>query len=133
MGLLESSREVLKIAAQIANPELVTAATKANVEALELSAKNMELHKLAGDLLNQVKELQEKLKLSGEVFVEGDFAYREGDQAAYCVRCWDVDRRLVHVIRVAGQRMSGDPGCPECKTRWVMYRPNPRPNTKVSG
>ena len=37
MGLLESSMEVMKLAGKIANPELVQAVTKANVEALELS------------------------------------------------------------------------------------------------
>ena len=43
MGVLESSMEVVKLAGKIANPELVQAATKANVEALELSHKNLEL------------------------------------------------------------------------------------------
>jgi len=37
MGLLDSSLEVMKLAGKIANPELVQATTKANIEALELS------------------------------------------------------------------------------------------------
>jgi hypothetical protein len=43
MGLIDTSLEVLKLASKIANPELVQAATRANIEALELSSKNLEL------------------------------------------------------------------------------------------
>jgi hypothetical protein len=117
MGLLETSLEVVKLAAKVANPELVQAATKANIEALELSTKNIELHKRAGELESRVKELEEQLKLVGEVFREGDFVYRNEDPRAHCSRCWDFEHRLIHIIMLdkgAGRGMG--PGCPQCKT-----------------
>ena len=45
MGLLETSLEVVNLAAKVANPELVQAATQANIEALQLTAKNLEMQK----------------------------------------------------------------------------------------
>src|SRR6202795_4991733 len=103
MGLIDTSLEVLKLASKIANPELVQAATRANIEALELSGKNLELRQRAEELENQVKELKAQLLLTGEVFREGDLVFREGDlvfregeQRGYCSRCWDVERKLVH-------------------------------------
>ena len=58
MGLIDTSLEVLKLASKIANPELVQAATRANIDALELSGKNLELRQPAEELENQVKELK---------------------------------------------------------------------------
>jgi hypothetical protein len=113
MGLLESSMEVLKLAGKIANPELVQAATKANIEALELSTKNLELQKSITDLDKKVAELEAKLVLVGEVFRKGDFVYRENDPDPYCSRCWDVDRRLVHIMKGG---LGTRPTCPQCKT-----------------
>ena len=57
MGVVETSLEVLKLATKIANPSLVQAATKANIEALEISGKNLALHKQVSELENKVKEI----------------------------------------------------------------------------
>lgn len=125
MGLLDSSMEVMKLAGKIANPELVQAAMKANVEALELSSKNLELQRKATQLEAQVGDLQAKLKLTGEVFHHQSLVFREGDNDAYCSRCWDVDRNLIHVIRM-NQSSGVGRGCPECKTSVLAILPNPR-------
>ncbi|MGA2236144.1 MAG: hypothetical protein ABSG23_11770 [Terriglobales bacterium] len=120
MGLVETSLEVVKLATKIANPELVQAATKANIEALEISGRNLELRKHAEELESKVKQLEAQLVLTGEVFREGDFVYREGESGACCSRCWDVDNRLVHIIWV-----EFGPGCPQCKIHAFHVVPNP--------
>jgi hypothetical protein len=129
MGLLESSLEVVKLAGKIANPELVQAATQANIEALEVSMKNVELQKQMAGLEAQVKDLEAKLKLTGEVFREGEFVYLDGESRGYCSRCWDVDRRLVHIIHYLGQGTGMRPGCPQCKTVTRGMAQNPRMKT----
>jgi hypothetical protein len=117
MSLLETSLEVVKLAAKVANPELVQAATRANIEALELSKQNIELHKHAGDLQTKIKELEAKLSLVGEVFRKGHFIYHDGDPGPHCSRCWDVEHKLVHIIMLdKGAGRGIGPGCPECKT-----------------
>ena len=127
MSLLESSLQVVKIATALANPELLQAATKANIEALEVSGKNLELHKHAGELESKVKELEAKLALTGEVFRDGDFVFREGERGGYCSRCWDAEHKLIHIIQMDkehGRDMG--PGCPQCKTRTWGTPQNPQ-------
>jgi hypothetical protein len=127
MGLLDTSLEVVKLAAKVANPELVQAATKANIEALELSKKNLELQKEMGELARRVEELEGKLTLTGKVFREAGFVYLEGDPDGFCSRCWEVDHKLVHIIQMHVGKEGVKPACPECKTAtWHHPPPNPR-------
>jgi hypothetical protein len=127
MGLVETSLEVVKLATKLANPELVQTATKANIEALELSGKNLELHRHASDLENKVRALEAQLTLVGEVFREGDFVFRDGEPSGHCSRCWDADRKLVHIIMMDKGKGAGmGPGCPECKTYTRGRGQNPR-------
>jgi hypothetical protein len=127
MGLLESSLEVVKLAGKIANPELVQAATQANIEALEVSMKNVELQKQLTALEALLKDLEEKLKLRGEIFREGDYVFLDGDPMGFCSRCWDVDRRLVHILRMdIGVGRGFANGCPQCKTSSRLSAQNPR-------
>jgi hypothetical protein len=127
MGLLETSLKVVKLAAKVANPELVQAATQANIEGLQLSAKNLEMQKKMSELEAHVRELEEKLALTGKVFREGGFVYMEGDPEGLCSRCWEVDRKLVHIIQMHFGKEGVRPGCPECKTAMWHHPPlNPR-------
>lgn len=128
MSLLDSSLQVVKIAAAMANPELLQAATKANVEALELSTKNLDLHKNAEELKNKVKELEAQLALVGEVFRDGDLVFHEGERGGCCSRCWDVEHKLVHIVQMdKGNRPGTGHGCPHCKTFYGDWRAqNPR-------
>src|SRR5271157_4207302 len=115
MGLVETSLEVVKLATKLANPELVQTATKANIEALELSGKNLELHKNAEELKNKVKELEAQLALTGEVFRDGDLVFREGERGGYCSRCWDFEHKLIHIVQMdKGKGQGVGSGCPQC-------------------
>lgn len=127
MGLLESSREVVKLAGKLANPELVQAAMQANMDALEVSTKNLELQKQITTLEAEMKDLEAKLKLTGEIFREGDYVFLDGDPMGFCSRCWDVDRRLVHIVRMdMGAGRGFHLACPQCKTSSRMSAQNPR-------
>ena len=128
MGLLETSLEIVKLATKLANPELVQTATKANIEALELSSKNLEFHKNVEYLKGRVKELEAQLALTGEVFRDGDLIFREGERGGYCSRCWDVEHKLVHIVQMdKGKGLGAGPGCPQCKTFfWFGHVQNPR-------
>jgi hypothetical protein len=133
MGLLDSSMEVMKLAGKIANPELVQAAMKANVEALDLSNKNLELQRELTHLADQVKELQEKVRLTGIVFrapQNTSVVFLEGDPTGFCSHCWDADRQLIHIIRMNNQHHEGL-GCPHCKTM-LLNRSVQNPRMKVA-
>ncbi|HEY1800128.1 MAG TPA: hypothetical protein VGG46_04260 [Terriglobales bacterium] len=135
MGLLETSLEVVKIAGKLANPELIQAATKANVEALELSQQNLELQRRLAKLDDKIRELDDKLKLTGMVFrapENTNVVFLEGDRTGFCSHCWDAERRLIHVIRMNNANHSGL-GCPHCKTMLLnLSVQNPRMKTAVN-
>jgi hypothetical protein len=132
MGFLDTSLEIMKLAGKIANPELVQAVTKANIEALELSQANIDLQKIVSALQNQVADLEGKLKLTGEVFRDSGFVYLEGDPDGFCSRCWEVDHKLVHIIQMHVGKDGVKPACPECKTAmWHHPPPNPRKAKKA--
>ncbi|MGC2473547.1 MAG: hypothetical protein WA485_04380 [Candidatus Sulfotelmatobacter sp.] len=136
MGLLETSLEVVKIAGKLANPELIQAATKANIEALELSKQNLELQKRATALDDKIRELDDKLKLTGVVFRAPENAsvvFLEGDPTGFCSHCWDAERRLIHIIRMNNANHSGL-GCPHCKTMLLNRSvQNPRMKAATDG
>lgn len=136
MGLLETSLEVVKIAGKLANPELIQAATKANIEALELSQQNLGLQRRVAELDDKIRELDDKLKLTGVVFrapENANVVFLEGDPTGSCSHCWDAERRLIHIIRMNNSNHSGL-GCPHCKTMLLnLSVQNPRMKTTING
>jgi len=119
MGLLDTTKEVAKIAAMLANPDLVQMAMKANIEALELSQTNLELQKKVAELEGQLKDVQAKQDLEKDVFRENGLVFRKGDEEPCCSHCWDVKRVLVHIVKPAMK----SPECPACKTSYPRARP----------
>ncbi len=48
------------------------------------------------------------------------FYYKKGDDQPYCARCWDVDRKAVHLVGPT-QDSEGNEAfrCPQCKILWL--------------
>jgi hypothetical protein len=121
MGLVETTIEVTKLAGKLANPELLQEATKANTEALAMSRENLDLHKKVMHLEAQIQQLQARAEVTARVFRNGGFMFLEGDPAPHCSKCWDADRKLIHLREVGARR------CPVCDTPNIQDLPvNPR-------
>jgi len=58
MSILETSREIVKLATRVGNPELIRAAMTAMSEVFELSSTNLELQKRLAQLEKEVEELK---------------------------------------------------------------------------
>jgi hypothetical protein len=114
MGLLDTTMELAKLAGTIANPELVQEALKANKEALELSRENLELQKRIVELEERMRQFQAQAELSAKLFRNGKYVYKDRDPTPLCSRCWDVNRKPVHIFFTLGTGLH----CPECKTRF---------------
>ncbi len=122
MGILDTTMEMAKLAGTLANPELVEEALKANREALELSRDNLELQKRVLELEGLVKQLQAQQDVSKALLRNGDYVYQDGDPTAFCPRCWDADRKLIHLHIIAFKGVH----CPECKTQYNQsHKQNP--------
>lgn len=62
----------------------------------------------------EIAALKKALELSGEVSKFGDAYFRRGDKDPLCVRCWEVDNRLLHIVR----RDRGTYTCTKCLTAY---------------
>lgn len=121
MGILQDSLQVMKIAARLANPELLERVTALNEQVVELSSKNVELQERAFGLDRELQQAYEKLRLIGEVERRDNFVYLKGETAPSCPRCFDVDRKIVHIIETREPKIGIHPLCPECKTNFGVY------------
>jgi hypothetical protein len=123
MALLDTLLTVTKIATQVANPDLVTETTKANIEALELSRDNVTLQKRVNELEHELKDLSGKRDIAKTVYHLEDFVFRDGDPNPYCSPCWDTKRQLIHTVPAP----SLFPICPVCKTI-ILHSPPAAPS-----
>ncbi len=114
MGLLDTTMEVAKLAGKFANPELVQEAMKANVEALAMARENLELQKKVTELETRITAQEAQKDLVNKVYLNGGYVFRDGDPNPHCQKCWDADRKLIHLhfVPLVGRQ------CPDCKTKY---------------
>ncbi|QSX78108.1 hypothetical protein [Agrilutibacter solisilvae] len=72
----------------------------------------------------ELDEMHEKLKLKAKTVRFKDGYYElDGEGAAsgdpYCSKCWEVDHRLVHLVR--GDRTEQFTYCPSCKQKYSRW------------
>jgi hypothetical protein len=72
-------------------------------------------------LEKELQQANEKLHLIGDVERRDDFIYLKGETTPSCPRCFDVDRRIVHIVETRDPKIGIHPLCPECKTRFGVY------------
>ncbi len=128
MGLLDTTMEVARLAGQVANPQLVQEAMKANKEALELSRENLELHKRIVDLEAKMRDLQAHDDLMSSLYRLDGILFRDNDPEPYCPVCWDADRKLIHLKVTADQQTI----CTICRRMGGVLRFT-APSREISG
>jgi hypothetical protein len=121
MGIVQDSLQVVKVVSRLANPELLERVTSLNEQVLELSSKNVGLQERVFQLEKELQQANEKLHLVGEVERKSDFIYLKGEKEPCCPRCYDVDKRIVHIVELASKGHGIHPFCPECKTEFAIY------------
>jgi len=108
MGAIENVKEVAKLVKDIGNMELYRQILDLQGEIMELTQANREYQK-------QVEVLQEKLEQIGQMTFQSPFYFQNGDDVPYCPRCWEFDKRAIHLSEpvhvAAGPRYA----CPQCK------------------
>lgn len=115
MGVLDDVKQVLKTVQQIDNLDLYRQILQAEV--LELVEENR-------DLKSRLAELQEQVRIRGELMVRDDCYWRvgagEAEDGPYCTNCWDVRGNLVRMWRSKADRSYSS--CPNCKVSIKVAR-----------
>lgn len=67
-------------------------------------------------LKERVKQLENDLEISKELVFRNKLYYMEGDDIPFCPRCWEGNRKMIHLkgVEFAVDRYN----CPECKQHW---------------
>ncbi|MDR3385492.1 MAG: hypothetical protein P4L92_00445 [Rudaea sp.] len=106
MGILADVREVADLVRKVGDMDLYRKMIDLQSEVIELADKNSQL-------TQTVNELTAKLALTETMKFHDHFYWRDVDPEPYCPRCFDVDRKAVHVIRPRAGSLPWK--CPQCK------------------
>lgn len=97
---------------------------EAQEKIMELREAVIELQDENADLKRNVKELEEKLRFRSSLTFRSPFYFAERDEVPYCPKCWEADKKAIHLLPpvnvVAGMRYD----CAQCKSHIVHPRTN---------
>ena len=106
--LVTASNNALSVIKNVGNKLKKTKRSDALSDILDIQSAMMEVQEKQQRLINEnmelrarVKELEEGLKINGELIRDGNYLYLKTDRnrtEPYCLACWGHDRRLIGVI-----------------------------------
>jgi hypothetical protein len=106
MGVVENLRDVADLVKKAGEIELYKKIVAAEDEVRDLTREKRRLE-------DEVEELRHALRFKEEVNFQAPFYYQKaGDQTPYCPRCWEADKRAVHVVVVADYGTGTSMGLP---------------------
>lgn len=112
MGLYENMKELVSLIQKADNLELQKKLLDLQNDVMALTDENSQLKK-------KLEELQRTTLLAQELRFESPFYFRTGDHIPHCSRCWEVDKRLIHLTGpqqpIAGERWD----CPQCDKHFI--------------
>jgi hypothetical protein len=83
-------KDVVTLVQKTDNIELVKQVLALQSQALEMQEENRSLR-------DRTKELEQKLDFAKSLHFEAPFYVAPGDKVPFCARCWEVDRRGIHL------------------------------------
>jgi len=114
MGAIDNVKEVAKLVKDLGNMELYR-------QILDLQGEIMELTQVNRELQTKLTELENTLTQVGKMEFRSPFYYAEGDNVPHCPRCWEVNRRPVHLTPPRPTVAGPEYNCPECN--FQIYHP----------
>ncbi len=108
MGAIDNVKEVAKLIKDIGNMELYQ-------QILDLQGEIMELTQENRDLQKNLQEVQDKLSQVDKMVFRSPFYYTACDDIPFCPRCWEVDKKAVHLPQPVHSGLGPAYKCLECE------------------
>ena len=128
MGILDNAKEIADLIKKAGDIELYRKIIELEGEIIDLTRENR-------DLVENNRELRELLDIKDKLTYRKPFYYQEGDDVPYCPRCWESDRKCVHVIGPDISIEGPVYRCPGCKF-WTVHpiesRQHPHSSSSIS-
>ncbi len=112
MGLMDNLKEIADLIRKYNDSEL-------DKKISELERELVELTLQIGSLEEENEELKRTLSLIKKMGFKKPFYYQEGDPIPFCPRCWEKEKRPVHLLGPIKVGTGLRYGCPHCKEFFV--------------
>lgn len=113
MGIYDGFKDVLDVVRKMDDVELYRKIVDLQLEVVELTRKLQTIE-------DQKKELEQKLQFAKKLTFKEPFYYAEGDDVPACSRCWENDKKFIHLTDAHGNREYFN--CPQCKQGFKARR-----------
>jgi len=110
MSLIENLKGAIEVIQKSDNIDLIKNMMAIQNDAWELQEENRQLKE-------EIKSLNEKFNISGELKFENNTYWRVTDtdkDGPFCSGCWDDSKKLIRLFKEGKSSYSN---CPKCKTR----------------
>jgi hypothetical protein len=118
LGIIENAKEVADLIKKIGDQELYRRIVDLQGEVVELTGKVVTLSQQLLDSQQKSTALEELLKVKGKMEKHGYFYFLGDDPDGHCARCWEVDRKIVHIASIRHDKLGIQWTCPQCKTAY---------------
>lgn len=114
MSVVDNLKDIVSLVKKIDNIELNRRIVNLESEVFDLIRENR-------DLNDKVEELKTLFAISKKMIFKSPFYYTEGDEIPYCPKCWETEKKAIHLLVedvAAGLRYD----CPNCKLSRIPER-----------
>lgn len=113
MGIIDTVKDVAILVQKADNIDLVKRVLALQTQAQEMLDENRTLKA-------RVEELEKLLSFAKTVKFETPFYSAENDSIPLCARCWEVNKKAVHVVSIYKGADGDRWDCPECKYMYLI-------------
>ena len=115
MSIISNAKEIAELVKKLGDIDLYK-------KIVELEGEIIELTREKHSVEEQNEELKRSLKISKEMTFQAPAYFAEEDRVPYCPKCWEIEKRAVHMITA-----DKDPNnrqryfeCPSCRTGFSL-------------
>ena len=90
MSIVDTLKDVVTLVQKTDNIELVKHILSLQTQALEMQEENRTLHE-------RTQELERALDFAKSLRFDAPFYFASDDKVPYCARCWEANRRAIHL------------------------------------
>ena len=109
MGVLENVKEISELIKKYNDQDLYERIVELREQILSLREESLQLKE-------EINHLKKAEKVKGNIIKDGNCYYKKSDEKRgqpFCMTCWDVDRRLVSLLKEPRNTIS----CNICRSR----------------
>ena len=113
VGIIDTVKDVAVLVQKADNIDLVKHVLALQTQVQEMLDENRALKV-------RIQEIEKLLTFAKTLKFKAPFYLAENDNIPLCARCWEVNKRAVHVVSVYKGAKNDRWDCPECKYMYLI-------------